>query len=201
MAESEELKSLLMKVKEESEKVGLKLNIQKTKTMASGPITSWEIDGKKMERVRDFIFLGSKITADGDCSHRIKRCLLLRRKVMTNLESILRSRDITLPNKVCLIKAMVFPVVMYGCESCTIKKAEHRRIDAFKLWCWRRLLRVPWMTRRSNRSMLKKINPEYSLEGLMLKLKLQCFGHLIGKTDSLEKTLMLGKIEGRRRRG
>ena len=145
--------------------------------------------------------MGSKITADGDCSHRIKRCLLLRRKVMTNLESILKSRDITLPNKVHLIKAMVFPVVMYGCESWTIKKAEHRRIDAFKLWCWRRLLRVPWMTRRSNQSMLKKINPEYSVEGLMLKLTLQCFGHLIGKTDSLEKTLMLGKIEGRRRRG
>ena len=173
MAESEELKSLLMKVKEESEKVGLKLNIQKTKIMASGPITSWQIDGETMEMVRDFIFLGSKITADSDCSQEIKRCLLLERKAMTNLDSILKSRDITLPTKFCLVKAMVFPVVMYGHESWTIKKAEHRRIEAFELWCWRRLLRVPWTARRSNQSILKEISPEYSLEGLMLKLKLQ----------------------------
>jgi len=169
MAESEEeLKSLLMKVKE-SEKVGLKLNIQKTKIMASGPITSWQIDG---ETVSDFIFWGSKITADGDCSHEIKRSLLLGRKAMTNLDSILKSRDITLPTKVRLVKAMVFPVVMYGCESWTIKKAECWRIDAFELWCWRILLRVPWTARRSNQSILKEISPEYSLEGLMLKLKL-----------------------------
>jgi len=172
----EELKSLLMKVKEESEKVGLKLNIQKTKSMASGPITSWEIDG---ETVTNFIFQGSKITADGNCSHEIKRHLLLGRKVMTNLDSILKSRDITLPTKGCLVKAMVFPVVMYGCESWTIKKAECQRIDTFELWCWRRLLRVPWTERRSNQSILKEISPEYSLEGLMLKLKLQCFGHLM----------------------
>ena len=150
-----------------------------------------------METVADFIFLGSKITVDGDCSHEIKRCLLLGRKAMTNLDSILKSRDITLPTKVCLVKAMVFPVVMYGCESWTIKKAEHRRIDAFELWCWRKLLRVPWTARRSNQS----ISPEYSLEGLMLKLKLQYFGHLMRRADSLEKTLMLRKIEGRRRRG
>ena len=202
MAENEEeLKSLLMKVKELSEKVGLKLNIQKTKIMASGHITSWQIDGETMEMVTDFIFLGSKITADCDCSHEIKRRLLLLRKVMTNLGSILKSRDITLPTKVCLVKAMVFPVVMYGCESWTVKKAEHQRIDAFELWCWRRLLRVPWITRRSNQSILKEISPEYSLEGLMLKLKLQCFGHLMQRTNSLEKTLMLGKIEGGRRRG
>ena len=186
----EELKSLLMEVKEESEKVGLKLNIQKTKTMASGPITSWHIDG---ETARDFIFLGSKITADGDCSHEIKRCLLLGRKVMTNLDSIVKSRDITLPTKVPLVKAMVFPVVIYRCESWTIKKAEHQRIDAFELWCWRRLLRVPWTVRRSNQSILKEISPGCSLEGLMLKLKLQCFGHLMQRTDPLEKTLMLGK--------
>ena len=173
MAESEdELKSLLMKVKEESQKVGLKLNIQKTKIMASGPITSWEIDGETVETVSDFIFLGSEITADGDCSHKIKRCLLLGRKVMTNLDSIFKSRDITLPTKVRLVKAMVFPVVMYGCKSWTIKKAECRRIDAFELWCWRRLLRVPWTTRRSKQSILK-ISPGLSLEGLMLKLKLQ----------------------------
>ena len=173
MAESEvELKSLLMKVKENSEKVGLKLNIQKTKTMASGPITSWQIDGETMETVADFIFLGSKITADGDCSHEIKRRLLLGRKLMTNLDSILKSRDITLPTKVHLVKAMVFPVAMYGCESWTVKKAECRRIDAFELWCWRKLLRIPWTARRSNQSILKEINPEYSLEGLMLKLKL-----------------------------
>ena len=166
----EELKSLLMKVKEESEKVGLKLNIQKTKIMASCPITSWQIDGETVETVADFIFLGSKITADGDCSHEIKRCILLGRKVMTNLDSILKSRDITLPTKVHLVKAMVFPVIMYGCESWTIKKAE-QRIDAFELWCWRRLLRVLWTARRSNQSILKEISPGCSLEGLMLKLK------------------------------
>ena len=170
MAETEEeLKSLLMKVKEKSEKVGSKLNIQKTKIMASGPITSWQIDG---ETVADFIFLASKITADGDCSHEIKRCLLLGRKVMTNLDSILKSREITLPTKVRLVKAMVFPVVMYGCERWTTKKAELRRIDAFELWCWRRLLRVPWTARRSNQSILKEISPGCSLEGLILKLKL-----------------------------
>ena len=172
MAESEEeLKSLLMKVKEESEEVGLKLNIQKTKIMASGPITSWEIDGETVETVSDFIFGGSKITADGDCSHETKRRLLLERKVMTNLDSIFKSRDVTLPTKVGLVKAMVFPVVKYGCESCAVKKAEHRRIDAFKLWCWRRLLRVPWTARRSNQSFLKEISPGCSLEGLMLKLE------------------------------
>ena len=177
MAESEEeLKSLLMKVKEESEEVGLKLNIQKTKIMASGPITSWQID---RVTVADFIFLGSKITADGDCNHETKRCLLLGRKVMTNLDRMLKSRDITLATKVHLVKAMVFPVVMYGCESWTIKKAECRRIDAFELWCWRRLLRVPWTARRSNQSILKEIVPEYSLEGLMLKLKLRYFGQLL----------------------
>ena len=191
----EEIKSLLMKVKVESEKVGLKLNIQKTKIMASSPITSW------VEIVSDFIFGGSKITADDDCSHEIKRHLLLGRKVVTNLDSLLKSRDITLPTKVHLVKAMVFPAVMYGCESWTIKKAEHRRTDAFEMWCWRRLLRVPWTARRSNQSILKEINPEYSLEGLMLKLKLQYFGHLMRRADSFEKTLMLGKIEGRRRRG
>ena len=201
MAESKkELKSLLMKVKK-SEKVGLKLNIQKTKIMASGPITSWKIDGEMMEIMPDFILLGSKITADGDCSHEIKRCLLLGTKVMTNLDSILKSRDITLPTKVHLVKAMVFPVVMYGCESQTVMKAKHRRIDAFELWCWRRLLRVPWTAQRSNQSILKEISPEYSLEGLMLKVKLQYFGHLMRRTDSWEKTLMLGKIEGGRRRG
>ena len=182
MAESEEeLKSLLMKVKEESGKVGLELNIQKMKIMASGPITSWEIDGETVETVRDFIILGSKITADGDCSHEIKRRLLLGRKVMTNLDSILKSRDITLPTKVRLVKVMVFPVVMYTCESWTIKKAKCRRIDAFELWCWRRLLRVLWTARRSNQSILKEISPEYSLEGLMLKL--QYFSLLI-RTDS-----------------
>ena len=201
MAESEEeLKSLLMKVKEESENVGLKLNIQKTKIMASGPITSWEIDGETVETVSDFIFLGSRITADDDCSHEIKRCLLLRRKVMTNLDGVLKSRDITLPTKVCLVKAMVSPVVMYGCESWSVMKAEHRN-DAFELWCWRRLLRVPWTARRSNQSILKEISLGYSLEGLMLKLKLQYSGHLVGRVDSLEKTLMLGGIGGRRRRG
>ena len=202
MAEiEEELKSLLMKVKEESEKVGLKLNIQKMKIMASGPITSWEIDGETVETVADFIFWGSKITADGDCSHEIKRHLLLGRNVMTNLDSIFKSRDITLPTKVHLVKAVVFPVVMYGCESWTVKKAERRRIDAFELWCWRRLLRVPWTARRSNQSTLKEISPGCSLEGLILKLKLQYFGHLMQSADSFEKTLMLGKIEGRRRRG
>ena len=180
MAESkEELKSLLMKVKEESEKVGLKLNIQKTKIMASGPITLWQIDGETMETVTDFTFWGSKITADGDCSHKIKGCLLLRREVMTNLDSMLKSRDITLPTKVHPVKAMVFSVVMYGFEIWTIKKAESRRMDVFELWCWRRLLRVPWTARRSNQSILKEISPEYSLEGLMLKLKLQYFGHLM----------------------
>ena len=177
MAESEEeLKSLLMKVKEESEKVGLKLHIQKTKIMTPGPISSWQI---YRETVSDFIFLGSKITADGDCSHEIKRPLLLGRKVMTNLDSIFKSRDIVLPTNVHLVKAMVFPLVMYGCESWTVKKAEHRRIDAFELWCWRRLLRVSWAARRSNQSILKEISPGISLEGMMLKLKLQYFGHLM----------------------
>ena len=180
MAESEEeLKSLSMKVKVESEKVGLKLNIQKTKVMASGPATSREIDEETVETVSDFIFWGSEITADGDCSHEIKRRLLLGRKVMMNLDSMFKSRDITLPTKVRLVKAMVFPVVMYRCESWTVKKAEHQRIDAFELWCWRRLLRVPWTARRSNQSILKEISPGTSLEGLMLKLKLQYFGHLM----------------------
>ena len=198
MAESEEkLKSLLMKVKKESEKVGLKLNIQKTKIMASGPITSWEIDGETVETVSDFIFLGFKITADGDCCHEIKRRLLLRRKVMTNLDSVFKSRDISLPTKDRLVKAMVFPVVMCGCESWTIMKAEHQRIDAFEQWCWRRPLRVPWTARRFNQSIiLKEISPGCSLEGLMLKLKPQFLGHLMQRTNSLEKTLVLGKIEG-----
>ena len=169
--------------------------------MASGPITSWQIDTETVGTVADFIFLGSKITADGDCSHEIKRLLLLGRKAMINLDSILKSRDITLPTEFRLVKAMVFPVVMYGCESWTIKKAKCQRIDAFELWCWRRLLRVLWTARKSNQSILKEINPEYSLEGLMLKLKLQYFGHLMQRSDSLEKTLMLGKIEGWRRRG
>ena len=198
MAESEEeLKSLLMKVKEENEKDGLKLNKQKTKIMATSSITSWQKEGGKVEIVTSFLFLGSKITADDDYSHEIKRHLLLGRKVMINPDSVLKSRDITLPPKVCIVKAMVFPVVMYGCESWTINKAEHRRIDAFKLWCWRRFLRVPWTARRSNQSILKEINPEYSLEGLMLKL--QYFGHLIRKADSLKKILMLGKTKGKRR--
>ena len=170
-----------MKVKVESKKAGLKLNIQKTKIMASGPITSWQIEGETVETVSDFTFLGSKITADGDCSHEIKRHLLLGRKVMTNLDSIFKSRDIALPTKVRLVKAMVFPVVMYGCESWTVKKAEHRRIDAFELWCWTRFLRGPWTARRSNQSILKEINPGISLEGMMLKLKLQYFGHLMQK--------------------
>ena len=180
MVESEEeLKSLLMKVKEEGEKAILKPNVQKTKITAFGPITSWEINGQTVETGSDFIFWGSKITADGDCGHEIKRRLLLGRKVMTNLDSILKSRDITLPTKVHLVKATVFPVVMYGCESWTMKKAECRRIDAFELWCWRRLLRVPWTARRSNQSILKEISPGCSLEGMMLKLKLQYFGHLM----------------------
>ena len=197
MAESKEELKRLLKVKEESEKAGLKLSIQKTNTIASGPITLWQIEG---ETVTDFIFWGSKITADGNCGLEIERRLLLGRKVMTNLDSILKSRDIALPTKVRLVKALVFPVVIYGCESWTIKKAEHKRIDAFELR-WRRLLRVPCTARRSNQSILKEISPEYSLEGLMLKLKLQYFGHLMRTTDSLEKTQMLGKIEGRRRRG
>ena len=185
-----------MKVKKESEKVGLKLNIQKTKIMASGPITSWETDG---ETVADFIFLVSKITVNGDCSHEIKRHLFPGRKVMTNLDSILKSRDISLSTKVCLVKALVFPVVMYECESWTIKKTECRRIDGFELWCWRRLLRAPWTARRSNQSILKETSPGCSLEGLMLRLKLQYFGHLMQRVDSFGKTLMLGKIQGRRR--
>src|SRR5574341_348233 len=187
-------------MKAESEKVGLKLSIQKMKIMASGPTTSWEIDGETVETVSDFIFGGSKIFADGDCSHEIKRHLLLGRKVMTNLDSIFKSRDITLPTKVRLVKAMVFPVVMYGCESWTVKKAECRRIDAFELWCWRRLLRVPCTARRSSQYILKEISPRISLEGMMLKLKLQYFGHLMRRVDSLEKTLMLGEIGGRRNR-
>uniref|UniRef100_A0AC11E5X9 Uncharacterized protein n=2 Tax=Ovis aries TaxID=9940 RepID=A0AC11E5X9_SHEEP len=194
MAESEEeLKSLLMKAKEESEKVGLKLNIQKTKIMASGPITSWEIDGETVETVSDFIFWGSKITADGDCSHEIKRRLLLGRNFMTNLDSIFKSRDSTLPTNVHLVKTMVFPVIMYGCESWTVKKAEHQRTDAFEVWCWRRLLRVPWSARQSQ-SILREISPGCSLERLMLKLKLQYSGHLMWRADSLEKTLILGGI-------
>ena len=202
MAESkEELKSLLMKVKEESEKAGLKLNIQKMNIIASSPITSWQIDGERMETVADFILGGSKITADGDCSHEINKRLLLGRKSMSNLDSVLKSRDITLLTNVHLVKAMVFPVVMYGCESWTIKKAKCQRIDAFELWCWRRLLRVPWTARRSNQSLLKEISPEYSLEGPMLKLKVQYFGHLMQRIDSFKKALILGKIEGWRRRG
>ena len=190
-----------MKVKEESENVGLKLNIQKMKIMASGPITSWQIDGETVATMADYILRCSKITADGDCSHEIKRHLPLGRKVMTNLGSILKSRDITMPTKVRLVKVMIFPVVMYGYESWTIKKAECRRIDGFELWCWRRLLRALWTTRRSNQSILKVISPGCSLEELMLKLKLQYFGPLMQRADSFEKTLMLGKIEGRRRRG
>ena len=169
--------------------------------MASGPITSWEIDGETVQIVTDFILGGSKITADGDCSHEIKRRFLLGRKVTTNPDSILKSRDITFPTKVCLVKAMVFPAVMYGCESWTIKKAECQRTDAFELWCWRKLLRVPQTAKRPNQSILKEINPECSLEGLMLKLKLQYFGHLMRRADSFEKTLMLGKTEGGRNRG
>ena len=188
-----------MKVKEDSEKVDLKLNIQKTKIMVFGPITSWQIDGETMETVTNFIFLGSKITVNCDYSHKIKRCLLLGRKAMTNLDSVLKSRNITLPTKVRLVKAMVFPVVMYRCESWTIKKVECQIIDAFELWCWRRRLRGPWTARRPNQSILKEMSPESSLEGLMLKL--QYFGHLMWGANSLEKTLRLGKFEGRRRRG
>ena len=187
-----------MREKEGSVNSGLKLNIQKTKIMAFGPIISWQIRGETMETVTDFILGGSKITADGDYSHEIKRRLLLGRKVMTNLESLLKKRDITLLTKVCIGKAMAFPLVMCQCESWTIKKAEYQRIDAFEPWCWRRLLRVLWTARRSNQSILKEISPEYSLEGLMLKLKLQYFGHLMWRTDSSEKTLMLGKIENGR---
>ena len=198
-AESEEeLKNLLMRVKEESEKVGLKLNIQKTKILASGPITSCQTEGEKMVTVTDFLSLGSKITGDGDSSHEIKSYLILGRRVMTHLDSVLKSRDINLWTKVHLVKTIVFPVVMYWCESWTLKTAECWRIDAFELWCWRRLLRVPWTARRSNQSILKEINPEYSLEGLMLKL--QYFGNLMWRARSLEKTLMLGKIEDKRRR-
>ena len=201
MAESEEeLKSLLMKVKEESEKAGLKLNIQKTKIIASSPITLWQIDGETMETVTDFILGVFKITADGDCSHEIKRHLFLGRKAITNLDCILKSRDITLLTKVCIVKAMLFPVVTYGCESWTIKKAENLRTDAFELWCWRRLLRIPSTARKSNQSTVKEINSEYSLEGLTLKLKLQYSGHLMRRPNLLEKTLMMGKIEGRRKR-
>ena len=201
MAESEEeLKSLLMKVKEESETVGLKLNIQKTEIMASGPIASWQIDGDKVETVTSFIFLVSKITADGDCSHEIKRYLLLGRKATTNLDSILKSRDYQ-PTEICTVKAMVYLVVMYGCKSWPINKAESWRTDAFKLWCWRRLLRVPWTAGRSNQSILMEINPEYSLDRLILRLKLQYFGHLMQRADSLGKTMMLGKTEDKRKRG
>ena len=192
MAESvEELKSLFMRVKQEGEKAGLKLNIQKTKIVASSPITSWPIEGGKVKAVTDFIFLGSKITADSDCSHEIKRCLLLEGKAMSNLDSVLKTRDITLMTNVHIVKAMIFPVVMYEYESWTIRKAESWRIDAFKLWCWRRLFRVSWTARRSNQSILREINPEYSLEELMLKLKLQCLSHLksllIGKDPEAEK--------------
>ena len=188
-----------MKAKEKSEKAGLKFNIQKTKIMTSSPITSWQWDREKMETVADFIFLVSKITADSDCRHEIKRCLLLERKAMRNLDSLLKSRDLTLQIKLCIVEAVLHPVVIYECENCALKKAECQRIDAFKLWCWKRLLRVPWTARRSNQSILKEISPECSLEGLILKLKLQYFGHMMQRADSLEKTLMLGKIEGRRR--
>ena len=191
----------MIKVKEESEKVGLKLNIQKTNIMASCPITSGQIDRETVETVSDFIFWCSKITADSDCSHEIKRHLLLGRKAMTNLDNILKSREITLLTKACLVKAMISPVVMPGCESWTIKIVECQRIDAFEPWCWRRLLRVPWTAKRSNQSNVKEISPEYSMEGLTLKLKLQNSGHLMRRTDSVEKTLRLGKMEGRRRRG
>jgi len=190
-----------MKVKVDNEKVGLKLNIQKMKIMASGPITSWKIDGETVETVSDFFWGGSKITAEGDCSHEIKRHLILRRKVMTKLNTIFKSRDISLPIKFRLVKVMVFPAVMYGCENWTVKNAEHQRIDAFELWCWRILLRVPWTARRSNQYILKEISPGISLEGMLLKLKLQYFGRLMPRIDSLEKTLMLGGIGGRSRRG
>ena len=188
-----------MKVKEDSETAGMKLNIQKTKIMASSPITSWQIEGGKVERVADFIFLGSKITADGDCNHKIKRWLLLGKKAMTNLDSILRSRDVTLPMKVHIVKALFFSTVMYRCENKITKKSESWSIGTFELWYWRRLLRVPWRARISNQSILNEISPEYSLEGLMLKLKLWYFGYLMWRADSLEKTLMLGKIEDKRR--
>ena len=202
MAESEEeLKSLLMKVKEESEKVGLKLNIQKIKIMAYGHTTSWQIDGETVETVADFIFWCSKVTADGDCSHEIKRCLLLGRKVMTNIDSIFKSRDITLSTKVHLVKAMVFPVVMYGCESWTVKKAECQTIDGSELWCWRRLVRVSWTARRSNQSILKEISPGCSLERLMLRLKLQYFDHLMRRIDSLEKVSNAGRDWGQEEKG
>ena len=202
MAESKQgLKSLLMKMKEESEKAGLKLNTHKTKIMVSSPITSWQIDGETMEIVKDFIFWGSKTTSAGDCSHETKRRLLLGRKAMTNLDSILKSRNNTLPTKVHVVKAMVFPVVIYKCESWTIKKMECQKIDAFKLWCWRKLFRVPWTARGSNQSILKEISPGCSLEGLMLKVKLRYFGHLMQRANLLEKTLMLGGTGGRRRRG
>ena len=202
MAESEEeLKGLLMKVKEESENIVLKLNIQKNKIMASGSITSWQIDGETVEIVKDFLFLGSKITADGNCSREVKRHLLIgRNAAVTNLDSILKSRHY-FADKVNIVKAVVFPVVTYGCESWTLRKAECWRIDVFELWCWRRLLRVPWTARRSNKSILKKIKHEYSLEGPVLKLKLQYFDHLMQRSDLLEKTLILGNIEGKRRRG
>ena len=190
-----------MKMKEESEKVGLTLNVEKTKIIASSPITSWQIDGETMETMRDFIFWGSKIIADGDCSHQIKRHMLLGRKSYDKLRQHIQKQRHYFVNRGHLIKAMVFPVVMYGCKSWTIKKAEHWRIDGFEVWCWRRLLRVPWTARRSNQSILTEISPGCSLEGLMFKLKLQYFGHLIGRADSSEKTLTLGKIEGRRRRG
>ena len=190
-----------MKLKKESENIGLKLNIQKTKIMASGHITSWQIDGETLETVTDFMFWGSQITADGDCSHEIKRRLLLGRKAMTYLDSLLKWRDITLPTTSHLVKAMIFWVVMYGCEIWAIMKAEHWRTGAFELWCWRSLLRVPWTAKRSNQSILNEISPEYSLEGQMLKLKLQYFGHLMWWTDSFEKTVVLGKIEAWRSRG
>ena len=194
----EELKSLLMRVKEESKKAGLKLNIQKTKIMSSDPQTSQQVDGEKAKAITDFISLGSKITVDVDFSYEIKRHLLLGKKAKTNLDSVFKSRDFTLPTKVHLVKAMIFSTVMYGCESGTTKKAEHQRTDAFELWCWRRLLRFPWTSRRSNQSILKEINPEYSLRGLVLKLKLQYFSHLMQRINSLEKTLVLGKIKGKR---
>ena len=200
MAESEEELKNLLSMKEESERTGLRLNIKKTKIMASSPITAWQI-GEKVKVVTDFLFLGSTITADGDCSHEIRRQLLLGSKVMTNLDSVLKSRDITLSTKVRIVKAAVFPVVTYSCKSWTIKKAECQRIDTFELWCWRRLLKVSWTARTSKQSIFRELNCEYSLEGLMLKLTLQYFGHLMQTDDSLEKSLMMGKIEGRRRRG
>ena len=200
MAESEEeLKSLLMRVKEESERASLKLNIKKAKIMASNLITSWQIEVENVEVVTDFLILGSKITADDDCSHEIRRRLLLGQKAMTNIDHVLKSRDITLPTEVCIVKAAVFPMVLYGCESWMVKKAEHQRTDVFELWCWRRFLKVLWTAKRSNQSILRETNSEYSLERLMLKL--QYFGQLMQTTNSLEKTLMLGKTEGRRRIG